>query len=73
MSSAIDGHDINVVAFRYGAGDDEVAVTDVPARADNGISQAWQKLIGQHPNLTNNIVAVYAEWEPTAADYEFMG
>lgn len=72
MSSPIDGHDMNVVAFRYGAGDDEVAVTDVPARADNGISQAWQKIIGQHPNLTNNIVAVYAEWEPTAADYEFM-
>lgn len=72
MRSPIDAHDTNVVAFRYGAGDDEVAVTDVPARADNGISQAWQKVIGQHPNLTNKIVAVYAEWEPTAADYEFM-
>ena len=74
MSGPIDAHDdINMVAFQYGAGDDEVAVADAPARADKGILQAWQKIIAQHPILPNQIVAVYAEWEPTAADYEFVG
>ena len=71
MSSPTNGHDINVVAFRYGAGD-EVAVIDVPARAADGISQAWQKVFRQRRILANQIVAVHAEWAPTAADHEFM-
>lgn len=71
MTSATGGHDINVVAFRYGEGD-EVAVIDVPASADDSISQAWQKVFRQRRVLANQIVAVHAEWAPTAADHEFM-
>jgi hypothetical protein len=74
MSSPTDrlGLDFNVVAFRYGPAD-QVALAHVPARANDGISQAWQNVLGQHRILSNQIVEVHAEWEPTAADYEFIG
>jgi hypothetical protein len=68
MTSPIDGHDINAVVFRYSVGDN-VVITDAPARADEAISQACQKVIGPHRIVTNQIVAVHAEWEPTAADF----
>jgi hypothetical protein len=59
-SNPIDGLglDFNVVAFRYGPGD-EVALTHVPARADDGISRARQNVMGQHRILSNQIVEVH--------------
>ncbi|WP_194832224.1 hypothetical protein [Nocardia sp. XZ_19_369] len=70
-NGVVDGVGMNVVGFVI-SGIDEPALTDVPAESDDGIMQAWGQVFRRRRVPAESVVAIHAEWAPSAADHEFM-
>uniref|UniRef100_UPI000A3C89BC hypothetical protein n=1 Tax=Amycolatopsis kentuckyensis TaxID=218823 RepID=UPI000A3C89BC len=43
-----------------------------PAQAEDAVEQAWAQVRQQHEVPASAVSAVYSEWQPSAADEEFM-
>ena len=60
----------NTVVFA--TADGRYQVVEVPARADDGVRQAWRTAVAEHGLTEPDVSEVYAEWEPSAADGAFL-
>jgi hypothetical protein len=47
-------------------------VASAPTRAENGIEQAWLALPIDHQAVAGRVSHIHSEWEPSAADAEFI-
>ncbi|MEU0533643.1 hypothetical protein [Amycolatopsis tolypomycina] len=61
----------NLVVFRL-AGFDEPVLASAPTQAEDAVEQAWAQVRRQHEVSASAVSAVYSEWQPSAADQEFM-
>ncbi|HEY3504222.1 MAG TPA: hypothetical protein VGN37_15735 [Actinocatenispora sp.] len=62
--------DRNHVVFAVSDGGDPVI--EVPARADDGLRQAWLIAVREHGAVSHDVREVFTEWEPSAADGAFI-
>lgn len=61
----------NLVVFRL-EGFDEPVLASAPTQAEDAVEQAWARVRQQHEVSASAVSAVYSEWQPSAADQEFM-
>lgn len=66
-----DGVEMSVVGFVL-EGVAEAAVAEVPATLEEGVRQAWGQVFRRRRVPAEQVLAIHAEWEPSAADREFM-
>lgn len=62
----------NVVVFRLRRGKGKQLVGRVPTLAEDGVRQAWDSVEQANQVQAKHVVGLHAEWEPTAADAEFI-
>ena len=64
----------NVVAFKIEIEDGDTAVmtAEAPTTAPDGVRQAWDSLASLGTLQPGDIKALFADWEPTKADAEFL-
>lgn len=64
----------NVVAFKIEIDDGETAVmtAEAPTTAPDGVRQAWDSLASLGTLQPSDIKGLFADWEPTDADAEFL-
>lgn len=60
----------NLVVFDLGGPDPYVVKT--PTRAEDGIQRAWFALPVDHRSDAGRVTRIYSEWQPSAADEEFI-
>jgi hypothetical protein len=62
----------NVVVFLLARGEGQHAIAEAPARAEDGIQQAWEQVTREHQARPAEVVALHSEWEGSAADLSFV-
>lgn len=61
----------NMVVFEL-RGHPEPHVSSAPTRDDHCIRRAWLALPVDHPRAAAEVTRIYSEWQPSAADAEFI-
>ncbi|MFE3177504.1 hypothetical protein ACFXPA_41435 [Amycolatopsis sp. NPDC059090] len=61
----------NLVVFRI-KGLPEPVLASAPTQAEDAVEQAWASVRQQHKVRGSAVLAVYSEWQPSAADQKFM-
>ncbi|UKD52732.1 hypothetical protein L3Q65_33180 [Amycolatopsis sp. FU40] len=61
----------NLVVFRI-KGLPEPVLASAPTQAEDAVEQAWASIRQQHKVRGSAVLAVYSEWQPSAADQKFM-
>jgi hypothetical protein len=62
----------NVVVFQLRKGKETHLVGRVPTLAEDGVRQAWDAVEQAHGVQARHVVGLHTEWQPTAADAEFI-
>lgn len=62
----------NVVVFQLRRGKEKHLVGRAPTLAEDGVAQAWDAVGQLHQARAKHVIALHTEWEPTAADAEFI-
>ena len=62
----------NVVVFQLRRGKEKHLVGRAPTLAEDGVAQAWDSVGQAHSARAKHVIALHTEWEPTAADAEFI-
>jgi hypothetical protein len=62
----------NVVVFQLRRGKEKHLVGRAPTLAEDGVAQAWDAVEQLHQARAKHVIALHTEWEPTAADAEFI-
>ncbi|GAA1019594.1 MULTISPECIES: hypothetical protein [Amycolatopsis] len=61
----------NLVVFRI-KGLPEPVLASAPTQSEDAVEQAWASVRQQHKVRGSAVLAVYSEWQPSAADQKFM-
>ncbi|WP_107656854.1 hypothetical protein [Nocardia suismassiliense] len=62
----------SVVVFMMGPDPDDGFLAMVQTQDDHAVQRAWQKLAAEHNIRAEQVTAVVAEWQPSAADAAFI-
>lgn len=63
---------INVVIFQLDRTPGEYGMAEGSARAEDCVRRAWVQVSQQHSVAASAVTALHSEWEPSAADAEFI-
>ncbi|MFF3225739.1 hypothetical protein ACFYV7_23285 [Nocardia suismassiliense] len=62
----------SVVVFMVGPDPDDGFLAMVHTQDDHAVQRAWQELVAEHNIRAEQVTAVVAEWQPSAADAGFI-
>ncbi len=62
----------SVVVFMVGADPDDGFLAMVHTQDEHAVRRAWQELVAEHNIGAEQVTAVVAEWQPSAADAVFI-